>query len=37
MIPKYMRGTISTTLRCGHLGIEGTIRRAKELVYWPGM
>ncbi|XP_011674436.2 uncharacterized protein K02A2.6-like [Strongylocentrotus purpuratus] len=37
VIPKQMRAEIKHDLHVGHSGIEGTLRRARELVYWPRM
>ena len=31
-----MRETILEKLHLGHLGIDGTTRRARETVFWPG-
>eukprot|EP00057_Strongylocentrotus_purpuratus_P004900 XP_003729725.1 PREDICTED: uncharacterized protein K02A2.6-like [Strongylocentrotus purpuratus] len=32
-----MRRQIKEELHIGHNGVEGTLRRAREYVYWPGM
>ena len=37
IIPAAMRKDILTTLHSVHMGIAGTLRRARESVYWPGM
>ena len=37
VIPKGLRKDILTELHTGHTGIEGSLRRARETVYWPGM
>ena len=37
LIPPKLRKDILQRLHIGHLGIEGTTRRARELVFWPGM
>ncbi|XP_003729725.2 uncharacterized protein K02A2.6-like [Strongylocentrotus purpuratus] len=37
VIPKQMRRQIKEELHIGHNGVEGTLRRAREYVYWPGM
>lgn len=36
-IPKQMRAEIKRDLHVGHSVVEGTLRRARELVYWPRM
>lgn len=37
VIPKSVRGEVTNRLHYNHLGIQKTLARAKELVYWPGM
>ncbi|XP_038055804.1 uncharacterized protein K02A2.6-like [Patiria miniata] len=37
VIPKAMRQVIKQDLHLGHIGVEGTLRRAREYVFWPGM
>ena len=37
VIPKAMKTSILNELHTGHSGIEGSLRRAREMVYWPGM
>ena len=37
VVPKSARAAIRTELHSAHLGIESTLRRARESVYWPGM
>ena len=37
IIPAAMRKDILTKLHSVHMGIAGTLRRARESVYWPGM
>ena len=37
VIPKGLRKDILTDLHTGHTGIEGSLHRARETVYWPGM
>ena len=37
VIPKGLRNEILSELHTGHTGIEGSLRRAREMVYWPGM
>ena len=37
IIPKSMRKDIKERLHVGHLGINSYLRRARELVYWPGV
>ena len=36
-IPLSMRSDIKTRLHSAHLGKDSMLRRARELVYWPGM
>ena len=36
VIPKNMRETILEKLHQEHLGIDGTTKRAREAVFWPG-
>ncbi|XP_030853177.1 uncharacterized protein K02A2.6-like [Strongylocentrotus purpuratus] len=37
VIPITLRKEMKETLHTSHLGIEGTLRRAREIIYWPGM
>ena len=37
VIPKGLCKNILNELHTGHKGIEGSLRRARETVYWPGM
>ncbi len=37
VVPKSARAQIRTELHSAHLGLESTLRRARESVYWPGM
>ena len=37
LIPYSMRKSILDKLHIGHMGITGTIRRAREVVFWPGI
>ena len=37
VIPLSMRGDIKDKVHAGHLGINSCLRRARELVFWPGM
>ena len=37
VVPITLRKEMKETLHTSHLGIEGTLRRARELLYWPGM
>ena len=37
VIPTSLRQDIKQKVHTGHLGINSCLRRARELVYWPGM
>ncbi|XP_014664331.1 PREDICTED: uncharacterized protein K02A2.6-like [Priapulus caudatus] len=37
VVPKAMRRDVKTDLHIGHSGVEATLRRAREYVYWPQM
>ncbi|PIK48832.1 hypothetical protein BSL78_14290 [Apostichopus japonicus] len=37
VIPAAMRSQIKNKVHAGHLGINSCLRRARELVFWPGM
>jgi len=37
IIPKSLRSKILEKLHIGHLGINGTIKRARESIHWPGI
>ena len=37
VIPKELRKSVLSELHVGHTGIDGSLRRAHEIVYWPGM
>ena len=37
VIPKEFRKSILSELHVGHTGMDGSLRRAREIVYWPGM
>ena len=37
IIPTSMRREIKEKVHAGHLGINSCIRRAKDMVYWPGV
>ena len=36
VIPYELRNDILTQLHRGHIGIQGTIRRARDIIFWPG-
>ena len=35
--PKALRQDMKNRVHAGHLGINSCLRRARDLVYWPGM
>lgn len=37
IIPSILRGEIKRKLHAGHSGINSCLRRARELIFWPGM
>ena len=37
VVPKSLRKELLSELHQSHQGIESTLRRARELIYWPGM
>ncbi|XP_014665126.1 PREDICTED: uncharacterized protein K02A2.6-like, partial [Priapulus caudatus] len=37
VIPRSMRADIKRKVHAGHMGINSCLRRARELVFWPGM
>ena len=37
VIPRTMRPTVRKRLHTAHTGIDSTLRRARECVYWPGI
>ena len=37
VIPKRMRAQLKDRIHAGHMGINACLRRARELIYWPGM
>ena len=37
VVPKAMRKRVKADLHTGHNGVDGTLRRAREYVYWPNM
>ena len=37
VIPAAMRPDIKVKVHAGHMGINSCLRRARELVFWPGM
>ena len=37
IVPKGMRHKIKEDLHIGHIGVDGTLRRAREYLYWPQM
>eukprot|EP00918_Siedleckia_nematoides_P018879 GHVU01040323.1.p1 GENE.GHVU01040323.1~~GHVU01040323.1.p1 ORF type:complete len:414 (+),score=37.75 GHVU01040323.1:33-1274(+) len=37
VIPKNLRHSIKSDIHLGHSGVESSLRRAREYVYWPGM
>ena len=37
VIPQSMRNELKTKVHAGHQGINSCLRRARDLIYWPGM
>ncbi|KAK3717088.1 hypothetical protein QZH41_008699, partial [Actinostola sp. cb2023] len=37
LIPKQMRTKMKERLHSSHIGLNGCLRRVRELMYWPGM
>lgn len=37
IIPQNLRQKIKERLHSSHVGVQGCLRRAREVVYWPGM
>jgi hypothetical protein len=37
VVPKKLRHSIKSDIHIGHSGVESSLRRAREYVYWPGM
>ena len=37
VVPKALRKDMKNRVHAGHLGINSCLRRARDLIYWPGM
>lgn len=37
IVPAPMRSEMLKKIHASHIGIEGCLRRAREILYWPGM
>ena len=37
VVPKALRSKFKQKCHAGHLGINSTLRRARDVIYWPGM
>ena len=37
IVPKMLRKDILAKLHSAHMGIVGSLRRARDSVFWPGM
>ena len=37
MIPQDLRQEMLEKLHLGHIGVQGTLRRAREILFWPGI
>lgn len=37
VVPQSMREEVKQKLHQSHLGLQGCLRRGREVVYWPGM
>ena len=37
IVPAAMRAEVLKKILASHIGIEGCLRRAREILYWPGM
>ena len=37
VIPRSLRKNMLAELHTGHAGVEGSLRRSREIIYWPGM
>ena len=37
IVPKALRQDMKNRVHAGHLGINSCLRRARDLIYWPGM
>ena len=37
IVPISMRSRMMDKIHSGHIGVEGCLRRAREVVFWPGM
>ena len=37
VVPRALRGKMKQKCHAGHLGINSTLRRARDVLYWPGM
>ena len=37
LIPKLMRPKKKERIHYSHIGVNGSLRRARECMYWPGM
>jgi predicted Fe-S protein YdhL (DUF1289 family) len=37
VVPKDLGKSMIKIIHCGHGGIQGCLRRARELLFWPGM
>ena len=37
VVPKALRPDMKNRVHAGHLGINSCLRRARDLIYWPGM
>ena len=37
VIPRAMRKSVKASLHAGHLGFDSMMRRARDLIFWPGL
>ena len=37
VIPSSMRADMKRRIHAGHLGVNSCLRRARDVVFWPGM
>jgi len=37
VVPEIARGEMKARIHASHIGIQGCLRRAREVLYWPGM
>jgi hypothetical protein len=37
IVPKALQANMMSKLHTSHLGVEATLRRARDVLYWPGM